>query len=174
MEIKDIKKGQHVVYGTNGICLVEDISEMAFPTGGERKLYFILRPTAESGSVIYIPHDNAALLSRLRPTLTKKQADAILDNPLIAETDWIEDRKQRALAFRETVQQNNPHALLPLVKCICRKRDELTEQNKKLSNADREILSSALKAVCGELSFTLGLSHDEIVEKLQNHLKVAL
>ena len=94
---------------------------MAFPTGGERKLYFILRPTADSGSVIYIPHDNAVLLSRLRPLLTKKEAVAILDAPSPVEADWIEDRKQRALVFRETVVASNPHELLPLVKCICQK-----------------------------------------------------
>lgn len=174
MEIKDIKKGQHVVYGTNGICLVDDISEMAFPTGGEKKMYFILRPTQDRGSVIYIPHDNAALLSRLRPLLTRQQADAILEKPLVSETTWIDDRKQRALSFRETVQKSEPLSLLPLIKCICHKRDELTEQNKKLSNADREILTAALKAICGELSFTLELPHDEVVEKLQNTLKIAL
>lgn len=173
MECKNIRKGEYVVYGTNGICLVDEIAEMAFLGGGERKLYLLLRPTKDTGSVIYLPRDNAALLARLRPILTDKEATAMLSAPHHA-ADWIDDRKQRAQTFRETVQESDPRNLIPLVKCLCHKRDELSDQNKKLSNADREILTSALSAVCGELSFALGLSHDEIVEKLQNNLKVAL
>ncbi len=173
MEIKNIKKGDYLVYGTNGICLVDEISEMVFPNGGERKLYFILRPTKDTGSIIYIPHDNATLLSKLRPVLTGKEAEALLTEPHSA-TDWIDDRKLRTLAFRETLQESDPNALAPLVKCICLKRDELSGQNKKLSCADREVLTAAISAICGELSFSLGLSHDEIAEKLQNNLKIAL
>lgn len=174
MEIKDIKKGQYVVYGTNGICLVDDITEMAFPTGGERKTYFLLRPCADAGSVIYIPHDNEALLSRLRPTLTKPQAEELLAGPVQVKIEWIEDRKQRVLALREYLAENNPYSLLPLIRCLCHKRDELTAKNKKFSNADREALDSALHSVCNELCFATDLEADEIIEKLKIGLNIAL
>jgi len=174
MEIKDVKKGQYVVYGTNGICLVDDITEMAFPTGGERKPYFLLRPRADAGSVIYIPHDNEALLSRLRPTLTKQQAEELLANPVQVRIEWIDDRKQRVLAHREHLAENDPYSLLPLIRCLCLKRDELTAQNKKFSNADREALDSALHSVCNELCFAMELEADEIIEKLKIGLGIAL
>ncbi len=171
MEPKEIRKGQHIVYGSNGICLVDDIKEMAF--GNESKTYLILRPTKDPASVIYLPSDNTALLSRLRPTLTRKQAQALLKQSRTA-TPWVDDRKQRAILFREILQECDPEALLSLVKCLGCKRDELVATGKKLSSADREAFSAALDTVRDELCFSLGLALEELTEQLQSHLKLAL
>lgn len=173
MDKKHIKKGGHVVYGTNGICLVEDSCDMAFPSNAEKKPYFILRPLSDSGSVIYIPHDNDVLLARIRPVLTKMQATELLGTETRA-TEWIDDRKLRTLSFREAVQQSDPAALLSLILCICRKREELTAQNKKTANADREILAAALKAVSEEFAFSLEITKNKMVEKLETALAVDL
>ena len=174
MEFRKIKQGQHVVYGTNGICFVENISEMAFPTGGEKKQYLILRPLSDRGSIIYIPHDNEVLLGRLRPLITKKEANGIWNTPITQTVAWEEDRKQRAASFKEYLLKNDIYTLLSMILCICQKRDLLTEQNKKLTNADREMLAAALKSVCEELAFSLGLSREAVSEKLKEHLKIAL
>ena len=174
MDFSKISKGQYVVYGTNGICLVEDISEMAFPTGSEQKPYLILRPLSDRGSTIYIPHDNELLLSRMRPLLTKKEASALLNGDCAKSFLWNEDRKQRILAFKACLSENDLAALLPMIRCICQKRDQLSEKNKKLSTADRELLSVAVKTVCDELSFVLGDTHESIAEALQSHLEIAL
>ena len=174
MDIGTIKAGHHVIYGNNGICLVESIAEMAFSAGDKHKPYFILRPLSDANSVIYLPHDNELLLSRLRPILTKKEVVAILNAPLCEEIDWIEDKKLRAAAFRETVSGNHVPTLLALVKRLCHKRDELIQQNKKMLSADREVFSTALRAICDEFAFALDISQQAVEEKLQKYLEIAL
>ena len=173
MEFNSIKKGDHIVYSTNGVCLVDEITQMTFPGSGEQKTYLLLRPLKDAASVIYIPHDNQVLLGRLRPLLSSKQASELLNTDHCA-ADWIDDRKQRALAFRNLLLESDPATLLPLIKCICRKRDELITQNKKLSNADRELLSAALDAVCNEFAFTLGHSRETVEESIKISLGIAL
>ena len=174
MDIETIKEGQHVIYGTNGICLVESITEMAFSVGGEKKTYCILRPLADPKSVIYLPYDNELLLSRLRPVLAKQEITEILSKPLACESPWVEDKKLRAATFRELIVGNHIPTLLSLIKCLCEKRDELTAQNKKMLSADREALNTSLKAVCDEIAFALGLPQQAAEEKLREYLDITL
>lgn len=178
MKTNRIKKGQYVVYSTNGVCLIDNICEMAFPNGGEKKPYLHLRPLADSGSVIYIPYDNTELLDKLRPTLTREETETLLASASECHEEWIEDRKLRALSFRDTIQKSQPESLLALIRCVCHRRDELISQNKKLANADREAMETALKAVCEEFAFSLERSREEILPLVEGalaiHVKTAI
>lgn len=175
MEARYIKKGQYVVYGTNGVCHIDDVCEMAFPTGQNKRLYLHLHPIADNASVIYLPFDNEALLYRLRPALTREEAEALLASADMHQAEaWIDDRKCRASAFRQILQDSLPLALLGLIRCICQRRDALESQNKRLANADREVLMSALHAVTEEFSFALSLPRDEVTERVANALSARL
>lgn len=174
MDAKNIKKGQYVVYSTNGVCHIDDICEMAFPTGQNKKPYLLLRPLTDNASVIYLPYDNVDLLNKLRPILTKEETTDLLATAHECVSEWIEDRKARALSFRETIQQSQPKPLLSLIHCVCHRRDELISQNKKLSSADREAMEAALKAVCEEFSFSLTLPREEILEQIETALSIRI
>ena len=174
MDIGTIKAGHHVIYGNNGICLVESITEMAFSAGDKKKTYFILRPLSNPNSVIYLPHDNELLISRLRAILTKQEIVDILSKPLADSASWIEDKKLRAASFRDQASSNHLPTLLSLIKCLCEKQDELIVQNKKMLSADREILNNALIAARNEISFVLDISQKDTEERLQAYLGIAL
>lgn len=174
MEAKQIKKGQYVVYGTNGVCHVDDVCEMAFPAGQEKKPYLLLRPLSDNASVIYLPSENQTLVEKLRPTLTRRESEALLASANERQLEWIEDRKLRIGTFRDMIQQSHPVQLLSLVRCVCARRDELATQNKKLASADREAMEAALKAVCEELVFSLERPREEIIEQIEKTLAVRL
>ena len=52
IESSMITKGQYVVYGTNGICLVEDVRMMKFALDTEKNPYCILKPASSDSSTI--------------------------------------------------------------------------------------------------------------------------
>jgi len=56
-EITDMefKKNDFVVYGRNGVCLIEDIKNMNF--GGDNGTYYILKPRSSNSSTVYVPVD---------------------------------------------------------------------------------------------------------------------
>lgn len=174
MEANRIKKGQYVVYGTNGVCHVDDVCEMAFPAGQEKKPYLLLRPLSDSASVIYLPSENQALIEKLRPTLTRRESEVLLASASERQMEWIEDRKLRTFTFRNMIQQSHPDLLLSLIRCVCVHRDELAAQNKKLASADREAMEAAFKAICEELVFSLERPREEIIEQIEKALAVQL
>ena len=57
--------GQNVIYGTNGLCRVEDIKEMSFIAGETKKAYYILEPLRTKASTIYVPLKNEKLVSKM-------------------------------------------------------------------------------------------------------------
>lgn len=67
--------GQTVVYGTQGVCTVREISMLKLgKTKGE---YYVLSPVDDPGSTVYVPTANEKLMGKLRPVLTEKEADAL-------------------------------------------------------------------------------------------------
>ena len=46
------QKGEYIVYGQHGICLVEDITHLNMSEADEKKLYYVLVPVGTRGSRI--------------------------------------------------------------------------------------------------------------------------
>ena len=49
--------GDRIMYGTSGLCQIEDIKEMTYHNAQENKLYYILKPV-RSSATIYVPFDS--------------------------------------------------------------------------------------------------------------------
>ena len=78
MNEKQLEEGSYVVYGTNGICIIEDRTLMSFISGEKKSPYYILRPVSSLESTIFVPIDNDQLMAKLRPLMTKEEIDALL------------------------------------------------------------------------------------------------
>mgnify|MGYP000819449030 CR=1 FL=1 len=64
--------GQTVVYGTQGVCTVKEISMLKLgKTKGE---YYVLSPIDDPGSTVYVPTASEKLANKLRPVLTGSEA----------------------------------------------------------------------------------------------------
>ena len=74
----DYSKGEHVVYGSNGVCLIEDISSRSYPGDGAERTYYTLRPLNSPSSTLYVPADNEQLCARIRRVLTPEQVESIV------------------------------------------------------------------------------------------------
>lgn len=163
-------KDEHVVYASNGICIVEDVKKISFVKGEPEKLYYILRPKNDKNSTIYIPEDNEMLLSRMRTPITAAELETIVTNAKNSDCEWIEDRKQRSTHYRELLMNPHPSLLLPTVKIISKKYTELAEMGKKLSAADREAFESAMRFIKDEFAFSL----DNNTEKAHEYIEMAI
>ena len=101
IESSMITKGQYVVYGTNGICLVEDVRMMKFALDTEKNPYCILKPASSDSSTIYVPLNNEKLMGKLRPVMTKKEIGKALsatdENTLKSAEKLVEEEFSYAL-----------------------------------------------------------------------------
>ena len=49
------EKGEHVVCGSKGVCLVEDVTALEIPGAEKGREYYILKPVYVTGSTVYLP-----------------------------------------------------------------------------------------------------------------------
>ena len=64
------KIGEYVVYGSNGICKINDIKDMTLsPIIGQRNYYVLEQMNARS-STIYVATDNEMLCAKMRYVLS--------------------------------------------------------------------------------------------------------
>ncbi len=162
-------KGEYVVYGTNGICLVDDIGPMR-NSEEDDKLFYILRPVNSAASVLYVPLDNPILCGKMRYVYSAGQLEEVLDNVKAHSLDWIDDRKTRINTFREMLHNGDMKTHILLVACILEKKKLLDAAGKRLSDADDHVLRSAERMVSEEFAWSLKITKQEVGGYIQNYL----
>ncbi len=166
----EYNKGDFVVYGTNGICKIDDIQKMTFPMEKEEHTYYILKPISSTTSTLFVPSNRQELVSKMRYILTRDEIDAILCAPKEKEMGWIEDKNARASVFKNMMTDGSPEKLLKLIRCLYERKSYLFENGKKLTITDDGILTSAEKLVREEFAFALGIDEDKVAEYIENKI----
>ena len=160
-------KNDAVVYGNNGICIVEDIKIMKF--GKDDALYYVLKPKSNKGSTLYVPLDKENLVSKMRKILTREEIDNILQSDA-KELSWPKNRLERSALFGGIVSRCDTGELLMMIKCIYLERDEKLSQGKSLSASDENFLRTGEKLIGEEFSFSLGCTDDEVKEYIKTKI----
>ena len=163
------KKGDYILYGISGVCLIADIrtDPLLKENRGE---YYVLKPVSERGSTILVPTDNETLTARMVPLPDRAELDRLIAAAREQALPWIDDRKERNAGFQLTVKRGGLQEILALVACICQKRTELTAAGKKLSAADENILRRAEGLIENTLGFILDLEGPQAENYLRERL----
>lgn len=163
-------KGDLVVYGSNGMCKIDDVQKMTFPMETEEHTYYVLKPVGNKNSILFVPSHKEELVSKMRYVLNREEIDNILSSADENEIEWIENNNVRGEAFKNQLKQGDPEVLLRLIRCLYRRKKKLSDLGKKLTVTDDTILSSAEKLVCDEFAYVLGISENEVGEYIRTKL----
>lgn len=150
------KKGEFVIYGTNGIYCIEDIKELDF-SKEKGQIFYVLKPMSNKHSTVYVPVDNENLTKKMRFALTKAEIDSLLGSTKGKYMDWIEDRNGRANFFHNVLNKGVQEELLLMIHCIYDRKKQLLESNKKLSVTDENALRSAEQQIREEFTYSLSM-----------------
>ena len=155
-----------VRYGS-GVCTVQDITTMRF--GRTRERYYVLKPVYQNASLIYVPVDNEALTSKMRPVLTREEVDALINEMPSVETAWQEDSQLRKESFDALLRSNQCRDLVVLIKTLQEHKIRRQKIGKALHVTDETYLREAQRLLFDELAGPLGLMpaqvHDYLTEK---------
>lgn len=163
--------GQTVVYGTQGVCTVKEISMLKLgKTKGE---YYALSPIDDPGSTVYVPTANEKLMSKLRPVLTGEEADALITEAVREPLEWIESDAERKSACDDIVKNGDRKQLMRLVGMLYRRRELLKDQKKHFHNVDAQYLKTAERMLHGELAYALGIAVDDVVDYIRSFSEVS-
>ncbi len=163
------EKGEYVVCGNKGVCLVEDITTLNISGVDKEREYYILKPVYMSGSTVYVPVD--ATKESIRRILSKEEADALIreipDIPLITSTN----DKLLEQEYRGCIKSNNCEEWIRIIKTIYLRKQKRIEAGRKVTAVDAKYFKLAEENLYGELAVALGMPRSEVESYIAGEMK---
>lgn len=163
--------GDTVVYGTQGVCLIVEIKRMKI--GKETKDYFVLRPAADQGAVVYVPCGSAALAAKMRSLISRGELDRLINEAAAEPAEWIADDNARLAHCDEVLKSGDRKRLLQLVVMLYRRRELLKATKKHFHNADATYLKAAERLLHDEFAYVLGIGAEEVPDYIRERIENA-
>lgn len=156
------QKGDYVVYGTKGVCLVEDVMEIDWGMDciSSEKLCYKLTPRFVKGSTIYAPVENDKTM--IRSVMSGEEAEAVLDRAKQLKTLRVKDEKEREKSYRSALLSGSSTEWSRIVKTLYLRKRERQKSGKRMTCIDERYLHIAESILFGEMSLPLHLSVEEV------------
>lgn len=154
------KIGDFVVYGIEGVCIINDIVTKSFGSLDNAQ-YYVLVPATNKGSTFYVPVDNQLLTSKMMKLL---DYDDILD--LISNTkalEWENNNKLRAKQYKEVFSSYNREGLFSLAKLLHLAKSGKIPSVKKLYAMDDEIIRRISQLLYLEFAYSVDIEIDQVL-----------
>jgi len=150
--------GDRVVYGENGVCVIDSIGPM---DPASQKLYYHLKPLFTSGTY-FTPVDSNAFM---RPIMNRVEVEALISRiPLIEPAICNDNRFNHVDAFyREIFRQHEVDGLVSIIKGL---KIRSAERKSKSSRVE-QTLRRAKQMLYGELSLVLNLEYNQVEAYIQ-------
>lgn len=153
-------KGEYVVNGNKGVCVVEDITTLDISGVDKKREYYILKPLYMSGSTVYVPVDTAD--GSLRRVLSREEADRLIrgipDIPLIT----IANDKLLEQEYRGCMRTNDCAEWIRIIKTIYLRKQKRQEAGRKVTAVDAKYYRLAEDNLYGELAVSLQIPRAEV------------
>lgn len=155
------KVNDTVIYGTEGVCRVMDITERMFR---DKKIrYYVLKPVYKENATIFVPTENETLTAKMRQVLSPEEVRTIIDGMAGEESIWIEDENERKLRYKTILTSGNCHELVRLIRTLYLHQQEQKARGKKLHLADERFFKEAERMLYDEFAVVLNLRQDQVL-----------
>lgn len=163
------EKGEFVVYGSNGVCEVKDITTINMKDAPKDRLYYILSPRYRKESKIFTPVDNEKTV--MRAVLTKEEADELINSIPDIEELWVSNDKLREEKYKETMRSCDCRDWIKIIKTLYLRKQERIAQGKKTTAMDERYLRQAEENLYSELSLVLDMPKEEMEGYITRRMK---
>ncbi|MGG7057693.1 CarD family transcriptional regulator [Clostridium nigeriense] len=160
------KINDYVVYGSNGVCQIEDIEMMSLKN--QELEYYILSPVYNSRMTIKIPVNNNKIL--MRELMSKSEVRNLIEGISRNETIEIEDSRKRAQEYRDIIKRGNAEDIIKVINSIKLEENEKISLGKKLNKTDEDIMIIARKQLYQEVAIVLGINIDDVGDYIKNNI----
>lgn len=160
--------GDYVVKVNDGVCRVEEITQLQMSGVSSEKLYYLLVPVNNKGSRIFVPAEDGSgeKAGGLRSVVESDRLEQILEKISEMDIEWIPNNKLRELKYKEVFQSADLELMVGYIKCMYKKRQEREALGKRNTALDERYLKQMEEAVYAEFAFSLGCEKSLIKEKI--------
>ena len=133
-KVKVFQKGERVVCGSKGVCVVEEITTLDIAGVDKKREYYILKPLYLSSSTVYIPVDTAE--GSMRKVLAHEEAENLIHRipeiPLIT----IANDKLLEQEYKNCLKTSSCQDLIRIIKTIYLRKRARAEAGRKETAVD--------------------------------------
>lgn len=161
--------GDYIVYGSNGICRVEEITHPDIAGSTPDKLYYVLVPEKTRDSRLFCPTDNNRVV--LRSVITAEEAKALLEEVKEIEPLKIKSERQRDDTYKKAMKSCDLRQCVQMIKALLIRKEEREANGKKVTVTDERYMKLAEDGLYSELALAMGIDREEIKEKFLDYCK---
>ena len=161
--------GDQIIYGSNGVCIIEEIKMIEVPHTDEEKAYYIIKPIYQECR-ISVPVDTKMFI---RPIISKEEALALIDSiPQIDAQPYFNTALRQLQDYYEKKLSSHACAdLIELTISLYRKKQQVLEQKRKFGAIDERYMKRAEDLLFGELSVVLDIPKNEVRSFISSRLE---
>ncbi len=155
------KVGELVLYGSTGVCRVSEIKTQGFPSTGEQRMYYVLKPLYQS-CVISVPVDSDKVF--IRPIISREEAERLISLIPGRQCPAYHNRATRELAqhYDAMLKSHSCEDLIDLTMSIYAKKQDSLAQKRRFGSVDERFLKQAEDLLFGELAAALEIPRNEV------------
>lgn len=163
------KVGDLLLYGSTGVCRVEELKEQVFPTTGEKRLYYVLKPLYKD-CTISTPVDSDRVF--IRPIISREEAEQVIARIPQIHAQAYHSRVTRELSehYDAILKSHDCDSLVELTMSIYIKKQELLQQKRKFGSVDERFLKRAEELLFGELAAALDIPRDQVQKYIEERV----
>ena len=154
-KVKVFQKGERVVCGSKGVCVVEEITTLDIAGVDKKREYYILKPLYLSSSTVYIPVDTAE--GSMRKVLAHEEAESLIRQ--IPEIPLI------------TIANDKLLDLIRIIKTIYLRKRAREKAGRKETAVDARYFRIAEDQLYGELAVALDMSRENVESYINTSLQ---
>ena len=159
-----------VSYGTQGVCTITKIEKMNLL--GKAEEYFVLEPIFQSGSKIYVPLSNPALLEKMRRVLSRQEIEELIKVMPDDETIWIKNDAERKEKFGQIISSGESKKIAQIIKTLYLEQCERQKNGKRLRQSDEALLNRAETILYNEFALVLNIKPEQVVPFLHEQIGI--
>lgn len=165
--------GEYILYGSTGVCMVQDIQMIAFSKDETAAPYYILQPLNQTYT-ISTPAENTKVF--MRPIISKEDAIKLIDSIPEINAEAYHNRVIRELAkhYESMIETHDCGDLLHLTMSLYEKKRASLETNRKFGNVDEQFMKRAENLLFGEFSVALGIPTENVANYIAERVDIAM
>lgn len=156
-------KGDRVIHCRDGLAIVVDDTIIA---GNE---YFVVKTVRGGGENIYVPIDRAAAI--IRPLMTQKEADELINSIKNIQPEYNNNTKQRRDSLKRRLMSGSVNDIAFLFKQLYLYKTA-NDPGIKYGPVDLDMLQYAADNLLDELAISYDVPRDEIEVFVYNKLSM--
>lgn len=160
--------GDFIIYGSNGVCRVENVGSMDMKGVPSDKMYYTLVPVYSSKTKVFTPVDNAKVI--MRPVISEQEAYELIDHIKEMQGFSIEDEKNRDTVFKEALKKCDCRELIRIIKTVYEKKLARQAEGKKMTAGDERYFKIAEENLYGEFAVALGIKKEEVGSLIEQRI----